>query len=93
MHKYSNNLLPECIAKNVQHGCQCNVHCHEFLRNGSIHEHNTQSIPGAKTFSNISARFWNVLTNKINCDVSMSMLTCNLKLFVLHNEFVLNYQK
>ena len=41
--------------------------------------------------SNISARIWNVLSNKINCDVSMSILKCNLKLFLLNNELVLNY--
>ena len=39
-----------------------------------------------KTFSNISARIWNALSNKINRDVSMSIFKCNLKLFLLHNE-------
>ena len=86
MHKYSLNLLPECIT-------------HLYLRNGSILEHNTRGchelrvLPGAKTFSNISARIWNVLSNKINCDVSMSIFTFNLKLFLLHNVLVLNYPK
>ena len=86
MYKYSLNLLPECIA-------------HLYLRNDSIHEHNTRGchelrvFPGAKTFSNISARIWNVLSNKINCDVSMSIFKCNLKLFLLNNELVLNYPK
>ena len=86
MYKYSLNLLPECIA-------------HLYLRNDSIHEHNTRGchelrvLPGAKSFSNISARIWNVLSNKINCDVSMSIFKCNLKLFLLHNELVLNYPK
>ena len=86
MNKYSLNLLPECIA-------------HLYLRNVSIHEHNTRGchdlrvLPGAKTFSNISARIWNVLSNKINCDVSMSIFKCNLKLFLLNNELVLNYPK
>ena len=46
---------------------------HLYLRNDSIHEHNTRGchelrvLPGAKTFSNISARIWNVPSNKINC--------------------------
>ena len=63
MYKYSNNLLPKCIAQ---------LH----MQNDSIHEHNTREchllrvLPGAKTFSNISAPIWNVLSNKINCDVS-----------------------
>ena len=46
-----------------------------------------------KKISNISARIWNVLGNKINCDVSMSIFKCNLKHFLLHNELVLNYPK
>ena len=86
MYKYSNNLLPECISL-------------LYLRNDSIHEHNTRGchqlrvLHGAKTFSNISARIWNVLTNKFNCDVSMSIFKCKLKLFLLHNKLVLNYPK
>ena len=72
MYKYSLHLLPECIA-------------HLYLRNGNIHEHNTRSchqlrlLHGAKTFSNISEQTWNVLSNKINCDISMSIFKCNLK--------------
>ena len=88
MYTCSLNLLPECIG-------------HLYLRNDSIHKHNTRGchelsvLPGAKTFSNIlvSARIWNVLSNTINCDVSMSIFKCNLKLFLLHNELVLNYPK
>ena len=34
-----------------------------------------------------------IYSNEINCDVSMSMIKCNLKLFLLHNELVLNYPK
>ena len=71
MYIYSLNLLPVCIA-------------HLYLRNDSIHEHNTRGcdelrvdlLPGAKTFANISARVWNVLSNKINCDVSMAIDLC-----------------
>ena len=36
---------------------------------------------------------WNVLSNTINWDVSISVFKCNLKLFLLHNELVLNYHK
>ena len=86
IYKYSNNLLPECISL-------------LYLRNDSIHELNTRGchelrvLPGAKTFSNISARIRNVLSNKINCDVSMSISKRNRKLFLLHNELVLTYPK
>ena len=86
MYKYSNNLLPECISL-------------LYFRNDSIHKHNTRGchqlrvLPGAKAFCNISARIWNVLTNKFNCDVLMSIFKCKLKLFLLHNELGLNYPK
>ena len=82
MYKYSLNLLPECIA-------------HLYLRNDSNTRgcHELRVLPGAKSFSNISARIWNVLSNKINCDVSMSIFECKLKLCLLHNELVLNYLK
>ena len=86
MYKYSNNLLPECISL-------------LYVQNDGIHEHNTRKchqlrvFPGANTFSNISGRIWNVLTNKINCEDSMSICKCNLKLFLLHNELVLKYLK
>ena len=68
IYKYSLNLLPECIT-------------HLYLRNVSIHDHNytrgcheLRVLPDAKTFSNISARIWNVLSSKISCDVLMSQI-------------------
>ena len=86
MDKYSNNLLPECISL-------------LYLQNDSIQEHNTRGchqlrVPhGTKTLSNISAKIWNALTNKFNCDVLISIFKCKLKLFLLHNELMLNYHK
>ena len=86
MYIYSSNLLPECIAQ-------------LYLRNDSIHEHNTRGcqllrVPlGSKTFTNLSARIWNSLSQKLNCNVSISLFKHNLKLFLLHNELVINYSK
>ena len=86
MYKHSNHLLPECIAQ-------------LYLRNDSIHEHNTSGcqllrVPlESKTFSSLSARFWNALSLKLNCNVSISLFKRNLKLFLLHNELVINYSK
>ena len=57
---YSLNHLPECIA-------------HLYLRNDSIHDFNTRGchalrvLPGAKAFSNISARTYNMLYIYILC--------------------------
>ena len=58
MYKYSLNLLPECIA-------------HLYLRNDSIHEHNTQGchelrvLTGAKTIANILHEAGTVLVIKL----------------------------
>ena len=85
-YKYSNNLLPDSTSQ-------------LYLRNDSIHKYNTREyhqlrvLPGAKISSNICARISNVLTNNINCDVSMSIFKCKLKLFLMHNELVLNDPK
>ena len=74
MYTSSNNLLPECIAQ-------------LYLRNDSIHEHNTRGcqllrVPlGSKTFTNLSARIWNVFTQKLNCNVSISLFRRNVILF------------
>ena len=88
MYKYSSNLLPECIAQ-------------LYLRNYSNNEHNTRGsqllrvhVPiGSKTFTNLSSRIWNALSQKLNCNVSISLFKRNLKLFLLHNELVINYSK
>ena len=86
MYKYSNNLLPECIAQ------LC-------LKNDSIHEHNTRGcqlliVPlDSKTFSSLSARIWNALSRKLNCNALISLFKCNLKLFLLQNKLAINYSK
>ena len=86
MYKYSNNILPECIAQ-------------LYLRNDGIHEHKTRGsqllrVPlGSKTFSCLSARIWKSLSVKLNCNVSISLFKRNLKLFLLHNELVIRYSK
>ena len=86
MYNYSNNLLPECITQ-------------LYLRNYSIHEHNTRRsqvliVPlGSKTFSSLSARISNAPYLKLNCNVSILLFKPNLKLFLLHNELVINYSK
>ena len=59
MYKFNNNLLPNCLSQ-------------LYERTDSVHGHNTRGwkllrVPtGTKTFSNISARDWNALSNKID---------------------------
>ena len=87
MYKFNNNnLLPNCLSQ-------------LYERTGSIHDHNTQCCKllrvstGTKTFSNMSARVWNVLSNKIDSNTSTAVFKDKLKLFLLHNNLVLSYPK
>ena len=86
MYKYSDHLLPECIAQ-------------LYFRNDGIHEHNTRGFQllrvllGSKTFSSLSARIWNALSLKLKCNILISLFKRNIKLFLLHNELVIHYSK
>ena len=43
--------------------------------------------------SSLSARISNALYLKLNCNVSILLFKRNLKLFLLHNELVINFSK
>ena len=86
MYKFNNNLLPNCLSQ-------------LYERTDSVHHHNTRGcqllrVPtGIKTFSNMSARVWNALSNKIDSNTSRAVFKDKLKLFLLNNELVLSYPK
>ena len=86
MYKFNNNLLPNCLSQ-------------LYERTDSVHHHNTRGcqllrVPtGTKTFSNMSARVWNALSNKIDSNTSRAVFKDKLKLFLLNNELVLSYPK
>ena len=86
MYKFNNNLLPNCLSQ-------------LYERTDSVHHHNTRGcqllrVPtGTKTFSNMSARVWNALSNKIDSNTSRAVFKDKLKLFLLNNELVLCYPK
>ena len=72
---YPNYLSPECIAQ-------------LYLRNDSIHEYNDRECQllraplGLKTFSSLSARIWNDLPHKLNCNASISLFKRNLTITI-----------
>ena len=86
MYKFNNNLLPNCLSQ-------------LYERTNSVHHHNTRGcqllrVPTCtKTFSNMSARVWNALSNKIDDNTSRAVFKDKLKLFLLNNELVLSYSK
>ena len=86
MYKYHNNLLP-CLISQL------------YAKNDSIHNHNTRCsnllrVPhDSKSFTNVSARIWNVLNNIIDFDVPISKFKSILKQYLLSNSLILTYSK
>ena len=66
MYKFNNNLLPNCLLQ-------------LYERTDSVHDHNTRGCQllrvstGTKTISNMSARDWNALSNKIDSNTSRAV--------------------
>ena len=69
-YKFNNSLLPNCLPK-------------LYERTDSVHDHNTRGcqrlkVPTAtKTFSNMSARVWNALSNKLIAKFQEQYLSIN----------------
>ena len=61
----------------------------------SIHNHTTRCsnllrVPhGSKSFTNVSARIWNVVSNMIDFDVPISKFKSVLKQYILSNCLIL----
>ena len=87
MYRFDNNPLPTCLSQLL------------YERTDSVHDHNTRGcqllrVPtGTKIFSNMSARVWNPLSNKIDSNTSRAVFKDTLKIFLLNNELVLSYPK
>ena len=79
MHKLSNNLLPTCLSQLYEKTTRI---C-QLLRVST----------GTKTFSIMSDRVWNSLSNKIDSNTSITVFKDKLKLVMLDNELVLSYPK
>ena len=81
MYTYHNNLLPCLISQLYIHNH--NTRCSNLLR-----------VPhGSKSFTNVSARIWNVLNNIIDFDVPISKFKSLLKQYLLSNSLILTYSK
>ena len=86
LYKYHNNLLPCSISQS-------------HAKNDSNHNHNNRCsnllrVPhGSKSFTNESARIWNVLNNIIDFDVPISKFKSLLKQYLLSNSLILTYSK
>ena len=76
MYKFNDNLSPNCLSQ-------------LYERADSVHDHNTRGCQllrvrtGTKTLSNMSARVWNALSNKMDSNTSRAVFKGKLKLFLL----------
>ena len=86
MYKLSNGLLPEALNE-------------LYIKNNKIHHYPTRNCDkshiqtSTDSFSNGSARIWNVITTHIGVNISFMQFKIILKLYLHENEVPLKYTK
>ena len=86
MYKYTNGILPVVMNE-------------LYIKNNEIHSHNTRSsqqyhiTSGTEIFSSISARIWNVLSLKMDINISLPKFKVLSKSYLLHNSISIKYTK
>ena len=86
MYKLSNGLLPEALNE-------------LYIKKNKIHHYPTRNCDkyhiqtSANSFSNVSARIWNVITTNIDVNISFMQFKIVLKLYLHENEVILKFTK
>ena len=86
MYKLSNRLLPDALNK-------------LYVKKNKIHHFPTRNCDkyyiqtSTDSFSNVSARIWNVITTNIDVYISFMQFKIVLKLYLQENEVILKYTK
>ena len=86
MYKLSNSLLPEALNE-------------LYIKKNKIHHHPTTNCDkyhiqtSTDSFSNVSARIWNVITTNIDVNISFMQFKIVLKLYLHENDDNLKYTK
>ena len=85
-HKLSNGLLPEALNE-------------LYIKKNKIHHYPTRNCDkyhiqtSTDSFSNVSARIWNVITINIDVNISFMQFKIVLKLYLHENEVIMKYTK
>ena len=85
MYKLSNGLLPEALNKLY------------IKKNKKIHHYPTRNCDkyyiqtSIDSFSNVSARIWNVISTHIAANISFKQFKIVLKLYLHENEAIFKY--
>ena len=86
MYKLSNGLLPEALNE-------------LYIKRNKIHNYPTRNCDkyhiqtSTDSFSNVSARIWNVIKTNIDVNISFMQFKIVLKLYFHENEVILKYTK
>ena len=86
MYKLSNGLLPEALNE-------------FYIKRNKIHNYPTRNCDkyhiqtSTDSFSNVSARIWNVIKTNIDVNISFMQFKIVLKLYLHENEVILKYTK
>ena len=86
MFKFSCNILTNPIAK-------------LYSKNKNYHSHNTRNKnslkgpAGTKNFTSNTARIWNIISIKIDVNVTLVQFKANLKIYLLNNVLGFIYSK
>ena len=86
MYELSNGLLPEALNEIY---IKNNKIYHYPIRNCDKYHIQTST----DSFSNVSARIWNVITTNIDVNISFMQFKIVLKLYLHANEVILKYTK
>ena len=84
MYKLSNGLLLEVLNELYD------IKNHHYPTRNCDKYHTQTSTD---SFSNVSARIWNVITTNINVNISFMQFKIVLKLYLHENEVILKYTK
>ena len=86
MYKLSNGLLPEALNE-------------LYVNKNKIHNYPNRNCDkyhiqtSTDSFSNASARIWNIITRNIDVNISFLQFKIVLKLYLHENEVILKYTK
>ena len=86
MYKLSNGLLPEALNE-------------LYIKRNKIHNYPTRNCDkyhiqtNTDSFSNVSARIWNVIKTNIDVNIPYMQFKIVLKLYLHENEVILKYTK
>ena len=89
MFKLMNNMLPNAMNSLIV--INNDTHHYNTRQNHHLCGSRPTCIPVVNSFSNRSVQIWNVISSKLNINVSLYTFKYYVKLFFLENELLITY--